>query len=44
MQLDGSAEAVRLQDYFADGVKGLVKYGYTELREESSFLSHIKYE
>ncbi|MCW6111619.1 hypothetical protein [Clostridium sporogenes] len=44
MQLDGSAEAVRLQDYFADGVKGLVKYGYTELREESSFLAHIKYE
>lgn len=44
MQLDGSAEAVRLQDYFADGVKGLVKYGYTKLREESSFLAHIKYQ
>lgn len=44
MQLDGTPEAVRLTDYIADGVRGLVKYGYVELREESSFLAHIKYQ
>lgn len=43
MQLSGDAEAVRLQDYFGDGVRGIVKYGYTELRNESSCMSHIKF-
>ncbi|HLR35721.1 MAG TPA: hypothetical protein VK071_10415 [Tissierellales bacterium] len=41
MQLGGDAEAVRLQDYFAEGVRGLVKYGYTQLREEASCIAHI---
>jgi hypothetical protein len=43
MQLDGSPEAVRLQDYIGDGVRGLVKYGYTQLRSESSCVAYIKY-
>lgn len=44
MQLEGTPEAVRLQDYIADGVRGLVKYGYVKLRDESSCLAYIKYE
>jgi hypothetical protein len=43
MQLDGSPEAVRLVDYIGDGVRGLVKYGYTKLRDESSCMAFIKY-
>ena len=43
MQLSGAPEAVRLTDYIADGVRGVVKYGYTELRPESSCMAYIKY-
>lgn len=43
MQLDGSPEAVRLVDYIGDGVRGLVKYGYKQLRTESSCMALIKY-
>ncbi|GAA0780025.1 hypothetical protein GCM10008908_39420 [Clostridium subterminale] len=43
MQLSGDAEAVRLQDYFGDGVRGIVKYGYTELRNESSYMAYVKF-
>ncbi|WP_461207828.1 hypothetical protein [Clostridium sp. DL1XJH146] len=43
MQLDGAPEAVRLVDYIGDGVRGLVKYGYTKLRNESSCMAFIKY-
>lgn len=42
MQLNES-EAVRLQDVFGDGVRGLVKYGYTQLRPEGSCVSYIKW-
>lgn len=42
MQLNES-EAVRLQDVFGDGVRGLVKYGYTQLRPESSCAAYIKW-
>lgn len=43
MQLTGDPEAVRLQDYFGDGVRGIVKYGYTQLRPESSCVAYIKW-
>lgn len=43
MQLTGDAEAVRLVDYFGDGVRGIVKYGYEKLRDESSCMAHIKF-
>lgn len=43
MQLNES-EAVRLQDVFGDGVRGLVRYGYTQLRPESSCVAFVKYE
>jgi hypothetical protein len=43
MQLDGAPEAVRLVDYIGDGVRGLVKYGYTQLRPESSCVAYIKF-
>jgi hypothetical protein len=44
MQLSGTPEAVRLVDYIGDGVRGLVKYGYTKLRDESSCMAHIQYQ
>lgn len=43
MQLSGTPEAVRLQDFIADGVRGLVKYGYIKLRDESTCMAYIKY-
>jgi hypothetical protein len=43
MQLTGEPEAIRLQDYLADGVRGIVKYGYIQLRPESSCVAYIKY-
>lgn len=43
MQLAGSPEAVRLVDYIGDGVRGLVKYGYTKLRNESSCMAYVKF-
>jgi len=43
MQLSGSPEAVRLIDYIGDGVRGIVSYGYTKLRDESSCVAFIKY-
>ncbi|MCB2309423.1 hypothetical protein LGL08_23035 [Clostridium estertheticum] len=43
MQLTGEPEAIRLQDYLADGVRGVVKYGYIQLRPESSCVAYIKY-
>lgn len=43
MQLTGDPEAVRLVDYFGDGVRGIVKYGYTELRNESSCMAYVKF-
>lgn len=44
MQLSGEPEAIRLIDYLADGVRGIVKYGYIQLRAESSCVAFIKYE
>jgi hypothetical protein len=44
MQLKGDPEAVRLQDYFSDGVRGVCRYGYTQLRSESSCVEYIKFE
>lgn len=44
MQLKGEPEPIRLQDYFAEGVRGLVNYGYTQLRPESSCMTYIKFE
>ncbi len=44
MQLEGNPEGIRLQDFFSDGVRGLVKYGYEQLRDDCSFLAHVKYE
>lgn len=32
-QLDGHTEAMRLENHFAEGVRGLAKYGYAKLRD-----------
>lgn len=44
MQKEGTEpEVCRLQDYFADGVRGLVKYGYVALRDDCSFYANVSY-
>lgn len=43
MQLNGEPEPVRLQDYFADGVRGLTKYGYVALRDDCSYYANVSY-
>lgn len=43
MQLTGDPEAIRLVDYFGDGVRGIAQYGYTQLRPESSCVAYIKF-
>jgi hypothetical protein len=43
MQIEPDGEAVKLVDFFGTGIRGLVKYGYTKLRDEASCVAFIKY-
>ncbi|WP_415295596.1 hypothetical protein [Clostridium perfringens] len=40
MQID-ETEAMRLQDYICDGCRGLVNYGYVQLRDNCSVVANI---
>lgn len=45
MQLKGDDfEVIRLENHFANGVRALCKYGYTQLRPEASCMAHVKVE
>lgn len=43
MQLTGEPEAIRLIDIIGEGIRGIVRYGYIQLRPESSCVAYIKY-
>lgn len=42
MQID-DVEAMRLQDFLADGVRGLANYGYKQLRDNCSVVANITF-